>query len=179
MHKSFVGCFIRPSDILVDQNFKVKVRNLSSAYCVNPETGWKGNTKNSSSQATNQLDLPIKLDVDYEEGTIEFPFINISSGLESDLRTDPKRGLDNEKCDIFSLGLVLYRILMDKYPFNIESLLQQIPKMNIEEYNKTWKKIWTVQTEYYLSQGGQIVKLVAHLLLKCFNTTEITSRPYV
>lgn len=51
--------------------------------------------------------------------------------------------------------------------------------MNIEEYNKTWQKIWTVQTEYYLSQGGQIVKLVAHLLLKCFNSPTLTARPYV
>ena len=29
-----------------------------------------------------------------------------------------------------------------------------------------WRKIWTGQTEYYLSQGGQIVRLVAHLVLK-------------
>ena len=36
-----------------------------------------------------------------------------------------------------------------------------------------------MQTEYYLSQGGQIAKLVAHLLLKCFNSLDITSRPYV
>lgn len=42
-----------------------------------------------------------------------------------------------------------------------------------------WRKIWTGQTEYYLSQGGQIVRLVAHLLLKCFNSIDISSRPYV
>jgi hypothetical protein len=51
--------------------------------------------------------------------------------------------------------------------------------MNIEEYNATWKKIWTVQTEYFLSQGGQIAKIVAHLLLKCFNSYDVSSRPYV
>ncbi len=50
--------------------------------------------------------------------------------------------------------------------------------MKVEEYNQMWKKLWTVQTEYFLSQGGQIVKLVAHLLLRCFNTSELTSRPY-
>jgi hypothetical protein len=50
--------------------------------------------------------------------------------------------------------------------------------MKVEEYNQMWKKLWTVQTEYFLSQGGQIVKLVAHLLLRCFNTNELTSRPY-
>lgn len=51
--------------------------------------------------------------------------------------------------------------------------------MSVEEYNRNWKRIWTGQTEYYLSQGGQIVRLVAHLLLRCFNSADVGSRPYV
>jgi hypothetical protein len=30
--------------------------------------------------------------------------------------------LDYEKCDVYSLGTVLYKIMMDKYPFNVQSL---------------------------------------------------------
>lgn len=41
MHKRFVGCFVRPNDILIDENFRVKVRNLSHAYSVNDKIGWK------------------------------------------------------------------------------------------------------------------------------------------
>ncbi len=48
MHKKFVGCFLRTNDILIDENFKVKVRNLSYAYAVNEKTGWK-DTKSQSS----------------------------------------------------------------------------------------------------------------------------------
>ena len=50
-----------------------------------------------------------------------------------------------------------------------------------DRYNELWKKIWTVETEYYLSQGGQITKLICHLLLKCFNNNldDIKLRPYV
>lgn len=35
MHKKMVGCFLKPADIVIDHNFKVKVRNLSYAYAVN------------------------------------------------------------------------------------------------------------------------------------------------
>lgn len=27
--------------------------------------------------------------------------------------------------------------------------------------------MWTVETEYFLTKGGQLVKIIAHLLLKC------------
>ena len=81
MHKNSVGCFVRPSDVIVDEHFKVKIKNLHHTYAVDPKTGWKGNSKSSSTQANNQPDQPLKLDVDYEENKIEFPYINIGSGL--------------------------------------------------------------------------------------------------
>lgn len=47
MHKKFVGCFVRPEDIMIDNNFRVKLRNLSYAYAVDSKNGWK-DTKSSS-----------------------------------------------------------------------------------------------------------------------------------
>jgi hypothetical protein len=34
MHKKYVGCFIRPNDVIVDDNLKVKIRNLGYSYAV-------------------------------------------------------------------------------------------------------------------------------------------------
>jgi len=56
MHKKLVGCFVRPNDIVVDQNFKVKIRNLSYAYSVNSQTGWK-----DSKSSLNDINQNIKL----------------------------------------------------------------------------------------------------------------------
>jgi hypothetical protein len=39
--------------------------------------------------------------------------------------------------------------------------------------------MWTVQTEYYLMKGGELVKIIAHLLLKCMEVDDISNRPYV
>ena len=35
MHKKYIGCFIKPNHLIVDQNRKVKLRNLTHAYAVN------------------------------------------------------------------------------------------------------------------------------------------------
>ena len=56
MHKRFVGCFLRPCDILVDHNLKLKVRNLSYAYSVGPEQGWK-DVKSSPNDPKQQVKL--------------------------------------------------------------------------------------------------------------------------
>lgn len=76
MHKKFVGCFVRPQDVVIDQNFKVKIRNLSYAYAVNPNTGWK-----DSKSTLNNPTQNVTLSVDYAKSTVEFPYINISNGV--------------------------------------------------------------------------------------------------
>jgi len=76
MHKRTVGCFMRPSDIMIDENFKVKVRNLSYAYAVGDKTGWK-----EAKSATSELNQHVNLEVDYEQSHIEFPYVNITAGL--------------------------------------------------------------------------------------------------
>jgi|JI6StandDraft_1071083.scaffolds.fasta_scaffold284374_2 hypothetical protein len=39
--------------------------------------------------------------------------------------------------------------------------------------------MWTVQTEYFLVKGGELVKIIGHLLLKCMELDDIANRPYV
>ena len=39
--------------------------------------------------------------------------------------------------------------------------------------------MWTVETEYFLIKGGQLAKMLAHLLLKCMEVEDISQRPYV
>jgi hypothetical protein len=39
--------------------------------------------------------------------------------------------------------------------------------------------MWTVETESFLCKGGQLVKILGHLLLKCMELGDIASRPYV
>ncbi len=56
MHKNFVGCFVRPQDVVIDQSFKVKIRNLSYAYAVNPNSGWK-----DSKSTPNDPTYPVQL----------------------------------------------------------------------------------------------------------------------
>lgn len=42
-----------------------------------------------------------------------------------------------------------------------------------------WMSYWVVETEFYLTKGGEIVKIIAHLLLKCLDIVNIGNRPYV
>lgn len=39
--------------------------------------------------------------------------------------------------------------------------------------------MWTVQTEYFLVKGGELVKLIGYMLLKCMDLDSISNRPYV
>jgi len=50
--------------------------------------------------------------------------------------------LDNEKCDVLSLGVCLYRILMDKFPFDENNLRMQRDRIGKED----WSRLWTVET---------------------------------
>lgn len=97
---------------------------------------------------------------------------------EEELREFPYRfvkvsEVDNEKCDVMSLGVCLYRILMDKFPF-MEGV-----KYEKEWTKEEWLKMWVVETEYFLCKGGELVKIIGHLLLKCMEIDEIGTRPYV
>jgi len=50
--------------------------------------------------------------------------------------------LDNEKCDVLSLGVCLYRILMEKFPFDEINLRMQRDRIGKED----WSRLWTVET---------------------------------
>lgn len=82
--------------------------------------------------------------------------------------------LNNKKCDVMSLGVCLYRILMDKFPF-MERATREARTWTREE----WLRMWTVETEYFLVKGGESVKIIGYLLLKCMELEEIVTRPYV
>lgn len=41
LHTKYVGCFYRLCDFIVDDDYKVKLRNLSFAYAINKTIGWK------------------------------------------------------------------------------------------------------------------------------------------
>ena len=75
-----------------------------------------------------------------------------------------------------SLGMILYRILMDKFPFSVHD----VSKLgnHHEKIEKYLQHIWVVDTEYFVRQGGMITKLLANLLLKCFHVN-VEKRPFV
>jgi hypothetical protein len=41
MHKQFVGCFLKLSDIIICEGGVVKIRGLGGAYAVEKDSGWK------------------------------------------------------------------------------------------------------------------------------------------
>ena len=42
-------------------------------------------------------------------------------------------------------------------------------EQNHKKVEEFLNEIWTVETEFFLREGGMIVKVLAHLLLKCMN----------
>lgn len=56
MHKKYIGCFIKPDHLIIDQNRRIKLRNLNYAYAVNEKTGWK-DSKTLSTESNNPLKL--------------------------------------------------------------------------------------------------------------------------
>lgn len=93
-----------------------------------------------------------------------------------DQAEDGEKRFEDQRADVFCLGMVLYRVLFDKFPFspNCYSLLEN----NYSDLEKFLAEIWVVETEFFLRQGGMIGKLLAQLLLKCFYM-DVGRRPFV
>lgn len=53
MHKRFVGCFVKPEHVIIDEHRRVKLRSLTHAYAVSDKTGWR-DSKSPNDSSSNQ-----------------------------------------------------------------------------------------------------------------------------
>ena len=160
LHKYNIGYFLDIDNIWVTNNNVIKVRNLTAAYsCFNWDE-LKGENKR----------LPAKKILMLDE--IADKFRTVCGTMDRNLGEEGDT-FDSERADVYSLGFVLYRVLMDKFPFspNCWTTLDKATDADL-------LRLWTIEGQSFLQQGGTIAKMLAQLLLKCF-TLETSRRPFV
>ena len=155
LHNKRVAYFVQLENIFVSKALEIKIRGLYRSYRVKEWS--EGNKETEGISDVHDLLMG-------KEEMVEFPYRFVKAGDR-----------DNEKCDVMSLGVCLYRVLMDKFPF-----LDRVAGRTEQLWNKeNWLRMWTVETEYFLIKGGELGKIMAHLMLKCMELENIANRPYV
>ena len=97
-HKKLVGCCLEMSNLFVTRGLELRVRGFKRSWTV---PVWMDSKKESNDKPNyKHLIDPDKLFFKH------FPYRLVS-----------EYDLESEKCDVLSLGVCLYRILMDKFPF--------------------------------------------------------------
>lgn len=150
------------------------MRDFGAAFCV---ACWD-QTKEKEKEKEKVVFKKFLMD-DYKDYLNVCGYVSVEPGSGDKMEEEGMRDrakFENQRADIFSLGMVLYRILIEKFPFstNCISLLEQ----NYKKVQEFLNEIWVVETESFLRKGGTIVKLLSHLLLKCFHM-ETQKRPYI
>ena len=115
-NNNFVHCDIKPENILIDNNFKIKLIDF----------GYSIKLKNE-----NEKIFKIKGTKIYSPPEI---YYNINNNIN--------KGFDGKFCDIFSLGVVLFVLIMGIFPFKNAMINDNYYKLIIKnDWKSFWKKI--------------------------------------
>jgi hypothetical protein len=114
LHKLNIGYFIHFDNLFVTRGLEIRVRGFKRAYKV---AAWVDNRKEGEERQPQALLLPCDLN--------DYPYRFACDG-----------DMDNEKCDVLSLGLCLYRILFEKLPF----------EERMGWGREDWSEMWVVES---------------------------------
>lgn len=117
LHKLCLGYFIQLENIYITRGLEIRICGFKRCYKV---AEWSETKKPEEKSDVQELLLTV-------EELIEFPYRHVKYSE-----------IDHEKCDVMSLGVCLYRILMDKFPFFEKA------RQGVEWTKEEWVQMWTV-----------------------------------